>query len=1001
MRVFASTNGSPNHFFSPELLADSARDYSVYVLDPLESSSNDGNSSHVFDSLTPDAQVTSSNSSLSLSPGGDGISIGMGLLSWCLSDDRNNARRTGQDNEEGYVIGKLVKDRGADALEVVMSLREVRFLAFAFEHQHIFQQTASQTQRQHALSLSSWGFPAGSTAPPLVEHTSSSTIPSPVRPTPCPLPPHDSRICPQSSTASTSFLKDRLLELVGTSMSRSASSPAPNLMSSPSQSAMPSSTTPATAVKRLGRPPGTRMHPEKRARRIAIESHREKLEKMENIAKGQRGEAYDKTLVVSSELEGPKVTDDDIARQQKTLEELESRPLIVDQSSCLTTEPLPKRTVSPTSIVPLSKQVDNVAPKRKGRSNKPTNAAASGSNQHAATAVTQLPSGSMHGVTGDQPGAGLLLSLLACVLGNVDEPSIAGMTPVADAGQNDTKGKTKTPLPVDNALTGALQRLLPLLSTNVSRSAAPLSTSASSLVQHAGDTRTCTSGALQSKPPQPQKGQRLFKTTEETFYSDVPHGPNWPRDNHWAAGKSMPSEKPTPKVREEAYPVPGGGWARGRSLVPRDSAPRASPADTSRDMTMRTNTLTTLVASEKENKSRTKTVRGLKRSLSNGVDAKENATTSNVARQQTSTKKRKQESASGVKSNAVKSQGTTRAVMGSAQNNKADLSQQSGMMFTASSPGRTAPMNVDRSLPVVAMSEPDYFSPGLPARPVVAPESSSPELPKTPPRRGRLSDDGADGSLFTPCAPASATQLVGNAMSPADGLLFSPSPVAVISRGNHVEAGSRPPATAGHSQNQSNGWDLPPSSPPPATSPISPHTDLGAEQGMDFEFVSQLLNELNSEMEQADARFEDHGTTINRASASAVTGGLPPSLAEGPPSDEPLSFQTPATSSDFDPLSDGTFDFGELGQFGGEEARGQGIELDINELWSSLGPVIVQAQAESNTADDQFQPSSPHEDFGIFGLGSDQTHVESQVQGGVDAVKLAEDLKSLFGGCVV
>ena len=89
--------------------------------------------------------------SLSPSPGGDGISIGMSLLSWHLSDDHNNARQTGEDNEEGYVIGKLVKDRGADALKIVMSLQEVCFLAYEFKHQNIFQQTALQTQHQHVL----------------------------------------------------------------------------------------------------------------------------------------------------------------------------------------------------------------------------------------------------------------------------------------------------------------------------------------------------------------------------------------------------------------------------------------------------------------------------------------------------------------------------------------------------------------------------------------------------------------------------------------------------------------------------------------------------------------------------------------------------------------------------------------------------------------------------------------------------------------------------------
>ena len=75
----------------------------------------------------------------------------MSLLSWHLSDDHNNARQTREDNEEGYVIGKLVKDQGADALKVVMSLWEVHFLAFEFEHQNILQQTALQTQHQHVL----------------------------------------------------------------------------------------------------------------------------------------------------------------------------------------------------------------------------------------------------------------------------------------------------------------------------------------------------------------------------------------------------------------------------------------------------------------------------------------------------------------------------------------------------------------------------------------------------------------------------------------------------------------------------------------------------------------------------------------------------------------------------------------------------------------------------------------------------------------------------------
>jgi hypothetical protein len=49
----------------------------------------------------------------------------MGLMSWCISDDRVAVPGI-DDDDDGCVVGKLVKDRGADALEVVISLREVR-----------------------------------------------------------------------------------------------------------------------------------------------------------------------------------------------------------------------------------------------------------------------------------------------------------------------------------------------------------------------------------------------------------------------------------------------------------------------------------------------------------------------------------------------------------------------------------------------------------------------------------------------------------------------------------------------------------------------------------------------------------------------------------------------------------------------------------------------------------------------------------------------------------
>lgn len=55
-----------------------------------------------------------------------GVSTGMGLMSWCLSNDFSAVIGVNDDDDDdGCVIGRLVKDRGVDALEVVLFLREV------------------------------------------------------------------------------------------------------------------------------------------------------------------------------------------------------------------------------------------------------------------------------------------------------------------------------------------------------------------------------------------------------------------------------------------------------------------------------------------------------------------------------------------------------------------------------------------------------------------------------------------------------------------------------------------------------------------------------------------------------------------------------------------------------------------------------------------------------------------------------------------------------------
>lgn len=82
---------------SPDLLQDTARDYSVYVLDPLESG------------YIPEGSASSSTSS--------GVAVALGSMSWALHS---------ADSDNIPVTGTLLKlPTGQDALEVLFSLREV------------------------------------------------------------------------------------------------------------------------------------------------------------------------------------------------------------------------------------------------------------------------------------------------------------------------------------------------------------------------------------------------------------------------------------------------------------------------------------------------------------------------------------------------------------------------------------------------------------------------------------------------------------------------------------------------------------------------------------------------------------------------------------------------------------------------------------------------------------------------------------------------------------
>jgi hypothetical protein len=98
-----------------ELVQDSTRDFSVYVLDPLESLS----------SSAPDASSASSSQSTQQHHP-RGVAVGLGLMSWALLADEEKS-------EAAQVTGTLMTaGNGEEALEVIFALKEVGVSFFPF-----------------------------------------------------------------------------------------------------------------------------------------------------------------------------------------------------------------------------------------------------------------------------------------------------------------------------------------------------------------------------------------------------------------------------------------------------------------------------------------------------------------------------------------------------------------------------------------------------------------------------------------------------------------------------------------------------------------------------------------------------------------------------------------------------------------------------------------------------------------------------------------------------
>lgn len=91
--------GGFSHCASPELLQDPARDFSLYVLDPLEAQP-------LPTSLAHAPHNTSSPR---------GVAVALGLMSWALESN---------DSTDVFVTGTVIHN-ASPALEVVFALREV------------------------------------------------------------------------------------------------------------------------------------------------------------------------------------------------------------------------------------------------------------------------------------------------------------------------------------------------------------------------------------------------------------------------------------------------------------------------------------------------------------------------------------------------------------------------------------------------------------------------------------------------------------------------------------------------------------------------------------------------------------------------------------------------------------------------------------------------------------------------------------------------------------
>lgn len=100
---------------SPELVQDKRRDFSVYVLDPLES-----NSAPAQVNIPNAVSGSQSSDSRSTPEQPRGLAVALGLMSWALMLDERDSTP---------VTGTVIKlPTGQEALEIIFALKEVRHI---------------------------------------------------------------------------------------------------------------------------------------------------------------------------------------------------------------------------------------------------------------------------------------------------------------------------------------------------------------------------------------------------------------------------------------------------------------------------------------------------------------------------------------------------------------------------------------------------------------------------------------------------------------------------------------------------------------------------------------------------------------------------------------------------------------------------------------------------------------------------------------------------------